>query len=108
MVIGWPSPAACSPTLASRSTGPQPLVADSHCTSLTWSWPAGGSGGTDPTIRSSLKLRRLASCVIVAVAVIGLALASVAPAVTVKVTDADWPSMSLSIDAGLGALAVQP
>src|SRR5215813_7297499 len=53
MVIGWPSPAACSPLLVSRSTGPQPLVADRNGRSLTASGPGGGGGGTDRMIRSS-------------------------------------------------------
>ena len=62
MVIGWPSPAACSPLLVSRSTGPQPLVADRNGRSLTASVPAGGGGGTERTIRSSELLAGRAPC----------------------------------------------
>jgi len=62
MVIGWPSPAACSPLLVSRSTGPQPLVADRKGRSLTASVPAGGGGGTDRMIRSSELLAGRARC----------------------------------------------
>src|ERR1700744_5665159 len=42
IVIGFPSPAACSPLLVSRSTGPHPLVADRNGRSLTRSVPARG------------------------------------------------------------------
>src|SRR3954451_15311028 len=57
--IGLPSPAACSPTLVSRSTGPQPLVAARNGRSLTASGPAGGGGRRVPARRASPLLRGL-------------------------------------------------
>ena len=71
MVIGWPSPAACSPLLVSRSTGPQPFVADRNGRSLTASLPGGGGGGTDRTIRSSELLAARARCAYWTTAVTG-------------------------------------
>src|SRR5689334_16741293 len=47
MVSGAPSPAALSPLLVSRSTGPQPLVADSQGRSPRYDVPAGGAVTTD-------------------------------------------------------------
>src|SRR3954449_13101398 len=63
MEIGRPSPAACSPTLVSRSTGPQPLVAERNGRSLTATVPLGGRGGTARTIRSSELVASAPSCV---------------------------------------------
>src|SRR5882757_7294828 len=58
MVIGLPSPTAASPLLVSRSTGPQPLVADRNGRLLTATGPLGGAAGTAPTIRSSVTVSR--------------------------------------------------
>src|SRR6266496_1648747 len=46
MLIVLPSPAAVSPLLMSFSTGPQPLVAETHGMSLTATVPVGGCGTT--------------------------------------------------------------
>src|SRR5882757_5966917 len=108
MVIGRPSLGRFPPTLSSRSTGPHPFVDDNHARSLTWSLPAGGSGGMEPTMRSSLAVVWLALCCIVAVAVSTFTLATGVGAVTLQVNVADSPPTILSTLAGVESLAVQP
>src|SRR3954468_20938852 len=46
IVIGSPSPAACSPLEVSRSTGPQPLLLETNDRSLRYGLPVGGGIGT--------------------------------------------------------------
>src|SRR5438034_191344 len=42
---GMPSPAACSPLLRSRSTRPEPLIAEVQGRSLSWLMAVGGGTG---------------------------------------------------------------
>src|SRR5262245_32477857 len=42
MVMGWPSPAAVSPLLVSRSTGPHPLLLETNGSAETCDSPAAG------------------------------------------------------------------
>src|SRR4051794_20777987 len=92
MVMGRPSPGWFSPTLVSRSTGPQPLVADRKGRSLTATDPGGGGAGIERTMRSSAFVVALPDWVYEAVVI--SAAAEVKPccgAVTGQLKRADWP-----------------
>src|SRR4051812_6490993 len=51
MVRVCPSPAACSPLLRLRSTGPQPFAAELHGRSPSWLIPVGGGTGVPGVTR---------------------------------------------------------
>src|SRR6478735_1099143 len=62
MVIGLPSPAPRSPTLWSRSTGPQPLVALSGSASDRADSPA-GRGTPTRTVKGAVEVSQEPECV---------------------------------------------
>src|SRR5690348_10762592 len=102
MVIGLPSPAAASPLLVSRSTGPQPFVAVRKGSELTATCPAGGAGGTAPTIRSPVAEPGRPGCQY-ATATFSAAVSTVEGGVTAHVNVADPPGSMRGTDAGDGA-----
>src|SRR5690242_12766564 len=108
MVIGRPSPAACSPLLVSRSTGPQPLLAERNGRSLTSCVPGEGAGGTERTIRSSDTLCSVLGCWYATSTLIGDACGNGSGAVTDHSKVVWSPGLTRAAETGVAALAVQP
>src|SRR5689334_7236284 len=107
MVIGLPSPAFASPLLVSRSTGPQPFVAVRNGSELTATCPAGGAGGTAPTIRSSAADPGRPACRY-ATATFSAEVSTVEGAVTGQVKVAARPPSTFATEGGDAGPTVHP
>src|SRR3954471_18399467 len=107
MVIGLPSPASASRLLASRSTGPQPFVAVRNGSELTATSPAGGAGGTAPTIRSPDAEPGRPACRY-ATATFSAEVSTVEGAVTGQVNVAAWPPSIFATEGGDAVPTLHP